>query len=68
MNVGTSRVAKSALVLKCERISSTSARTANAAVANTRGSTRLMFLPTTGVSRIASTPTGASTIPAIVAV
>jgi hypothetical protein len=41
---------------------------ANAAVANTRGSTLLMLRPTSGVSRIANNPTGASTIPARVAV
>ena len=66
--VGTSNVAKSAEVLKCERMNSTAARMVNATVAKIRGSTLCTVLPTTGVSRIASTPTGASTMPASVAV
>src|SRR6185503_6483747 len=66
--VGTIRVRKSASVLNCERMYSTMAKIANDTVANTRGSTLVMFLPTSGESRIASSPTGASTMPANVAV
>ena len=46
----------------------TSPKIAKAAVAKIRGSTLFTVRPTIGVSRIASTPTGASTIPAAVAV
>ena len=67
MIVGTISVHRSADVLKCERMYSTSASTMNAPVAKSRGSTRCTFLPTNGVNRIASTPTGASTMPACVA-
>ncbi len=68
MIVGTIKVRKSASVLNCERMNSTTAKIANDTVANSRGSTLAMFLPTSGDSRIASSPTGASTMPAIVAV
>src|SRR5450631_1897571 len=68
MIVGIISVSMSALVLKRERMNSTSARMENAAVANTRGSTLLMYRPTSGVSRMANSPTGASTQPAQVAV
>src|SRR5450830_471072 len=66
--VGTMMVAKSAWVLKLERIHSTSANTANAKVAKYRGSNLAMFLPTHGDSTRAMSPTGAITMPAWVAV
>ncbi len=68
MMVGTMMVAKSAWVLKLERIHSTSANTRKASVAKRRGSTLAMFLPTRGDSTMASSPTGAITSPACVAV
>ena len=68
MIVGTRSVKTSACVLNHERISRTTAKMTNDAVAKTRGSTRFMYLPTTGMSRIASTPTGARIMPAHVAV
>lgn len=68
MIVGTMIVVRSAWVLNRERIHSTSANTRNAKVAKRRGSTLAMFLPTTGDSTSASSPTGASTSPACVAV
>ncbi len=66
--VGISTVMKSACTLKRERIQSTSAKPRKATVASRRGSIRLTFLPTHGDSTIASTPTGASAMPAQVAV
>ena len=66
--VGSMMVMKSAWVLKRDRIHSTSANTRKATVTNLRGSTLVMFLPTTGDSTSASRPTGAVAMPAWVAV
>src|SRR5260221_95485 len=66
--VGIGSVSVSAFVVKRGRMNSKSARMDKAAVANTRGSTLLMLRPTSGVSRMANNPTGASTQPAQVAV
>ena len=68
MNVGTSSVQKSADVLNCDRMNSTSAKIRKAPVAKSRGSTLCTVRPTGGVRIIARTPTGASTMPACVAV
>ena len=57
-----------ALVLKFERIHSTSAKPTKATVVSLRGSRRATFLPTQGDSTIASSPTGAIAMPAQVAV
>ena len=68
MKVGTRMWVKSVWVENCERIHNTSAKTQNAPVAMRRGSHTVTFLPTSGVSTMASTPTGASAKPAVVAV
>src|SRR5262249_40386696 len=68
ISVGMTSVSMSAWVLKRERIQATSANRTNETVANIRGSTRFVVLPTTGDSSTAKIPTGASTIPAWVAV
>ena len=62
--VGSMMVPKSAWVLKCERINSTTANTTKAKLASQRGSTRLTFLPTIGDRMMANRPTGASNMPA----
>ena len=56
------------MTVKFERMNSTSANTMKAAVAMRRGSHTVTFFPTSGVSRMAKTPTGASAMPAEVAV
>ena len=61
-------VPTSAWVLKPERIHSTSANTTKENAANFRGSNLDRFLPTSGDSSSAKIPTGASTLPASVAV
>ena len=61
-------VVKSAWVLKCERIHSTTPKPTKATVASLRGSMRATFLPTQGESTMASSPTGAVARPAQVAV
>ena len=66
--VGTMMVKKSACVLKCARISSTSANITKANVASMRGSVFCTFLPTMGESKMANKPTGASSMPAWVEV
>jgi hypothetical protein len=66
--VGIMMVRRSACVLKCERITSTTAKIANEALASQRGSTRWILRPTSGDMRIARAPTGASAMPASVAV
>ena len=66
--VGTTSVQISTCVLKRERIHATAANTTMDAVAYMRGSTLPAVRPTIGVSTSASTPTGASTSPASVAV
>ena len=68
ITVGISTVTKSVSVVNRERIHSTSANTMNAPVAMRRGSHWPTLRPTMGVSRIARKPTGASAIPAVVAV
>jgi hypothetical protein len=68
ITVGIISVSKSTCVLKCERMSITTAKIANAVVARKRGSIRDTKRPTSGLSRIASSPTGASAMPASVAV
>ncbi len=68
MMVGIMMVQKSACVLKCERIQSTSANVRKAKVAILRGSTLPMFLPTMGENTSAIRPTGAMIMPACVAV
>ena len=68
ITVGISTVTKSVSVLKRERIHNTRANTMNAPVAMRRGSHWPTLRPTMGVSKMASTPTGASAIPAAVAV
>jgi len=59
---------KSVCTVNCERIHSTMPKTMNAPVAMRRGSHWPTFLPTSGVSRMAKMPTGASAMPAEVAV
>ena len=66
--VGTKMCAMSVCVVNCDRIHSTAANPMKATVAMRRGSQTAIFLPTTGVSKIASSPTGASAMPADVAV
>ncbi|MOA56342.1 hypothetical protein D3C78_1803030 [compost metagenome] len=66
--VGIRMWMKSVSVVKCERSHSTSANTMNAPVAILRGSHCPTFLPTSGVSKMAKMPTGASAMPAEVAV
>ena len=68
IRVGTRMCMKSVWVVNCERIQSTTAKTMKAAVAMRRGSQMPTFLPTSGVSRMANRPTGASAMPAAVAV
>ena len=68
IRVGSRMVAKSASVLNSERIHSTNANTEKPSVAKARGSTRLMFLPTHGVTTNANRPTGAIAKPARVGV
>ena len=66
--VGTMMAARSVSVVNLERMNSTIANTTNAKLAIARGSHVDTLRPTTGDSRIASTPTGASAKPAAVAV
>ncbi len=68
ISVGSRMVAKSVCDVKFERIHSTTANMMKAPVAIQRGSHFATFLPTIGVSRMARTPTGASAMPASVAV
>ena len=68
IRVGIRMCTKSVCVVKCERIHSTSAKPRKAPVAMRRASHTMTFLPITGVSKIASRPTGASAMPAVVAV
>jgi len=62
------RVHSSTWVLNLARISATMAKITSDAVAKYRGSTRFEALPTIGVMKIASRPTGARITPAAVAV
>jgi len=66
--VGIMMVVKSACVVNSARIPSTTANTTKAKLAYRRGSNRLTVSPTMGESTMASNPTGASTMPACVAV
>ena len=68
IKVGTSTWKKSVWVVNCERIHSTSAKTMKAPLAMRRGSHTPTFLPTNGVRMMANRPTGASAMPADVAV
>lgn len=67
-SVGSRMVHSSACVVKRERIHSTSANTRKAKVVSRRGSTLPSMRPTKGESTMASSPTGASAMPAAVAV
>ncbi|CPM98987.1 Uncharacterised protein [Bordetella pertussis] len=64
MMVGTISVRTSVCVLKPARMKHTSANTMKATVTIWRGSRVASILPTMGVSRMASSPTGAVTMPA----
>ncbi|MNN67300.1 hypothetical protein D3C81_1829260 [compost metagenome] len=64
MMVGSISVRTSVWVLKPERMKHTSAKIRNATVTICRGSRVASILPTMGVSRMASRPTGAVTSPA----
>ncbi len=64
MMVGIISVRTSVWVLKPERMKHTSAKIRNATVTIWRGSRVASILPTIGVSRMASRPTGAVTRPA----
>ncbi|MNT33487.1 hypothetical protein D3C72_1694170 [compost metagenome] len=66
--VGIRMWMKSVCTVNCERIHNTAPNTMNAPVAMRRGSHWPTFLPTSGVSKMANTPTGASAMPAEVAV
>ncbi|MOA32981.1 hypothetical protein D3C78_1542390 [compost metagenome] len=68
ITVGIRMWARSVSVVNRERIHSTSANTMKAPVAILRGSHCATFRPTSGVSRMAKMPTGASAMPAVVAV
>jgi hypothetical protein len=68
ISVGSRMVPKSVSDVNLERIHSTSANSTNAPVAIQRGSHLATLRPTMGVSTIAKMPTGASAMPAEVAV
>ncbi len=64
MMVGIISVRTSVWVLKPDRMKHTRAKIMKATVTSWRGSRVASSLPTTGVSRMASMPTGAVTMPA----
>ena len=68
ISVGIRIWRKSVSTVNCARIHSTMANTMKASVAILRGSQTLTLRPTTGVSTMASRPTGASAMPAAVEV
>ena len=68
ISVGTMMWAKSVCGVKPARIHSTPPKIKKATVAIQRGSHTATFLPTIGVIKIASRPTGTSAMPALVPV